>query len=222
MLAYASNRPVAAGRSSAPNAMLAIIALHVAAIAALMSARMDLPVKIADRPTIIDFIEDDTPPPADIVPEPRPEPRDSAVTRSTPAVPLPIPTPGPRFDVTPNPPTFDDIIGSKLDPAPRVDPVPTPTPVRAGPRLATAPGDLRPPYPASKLASGEEAVLRLNLTIDERGRVVAVEPIGRVDRTFLDAARRHLLARWRYRPATEDGRAVGATIAVTLRFQLEG
>ena len=65
-------------------------------------------------------------------------------------------------------------------------------------------------------------MLRPNLTIDERGRVVAVEPIGRADRVFLDAARRHLLAHWRYKPASEGGRAVGATIAVTLRFQLDG
>jgi protein TonB len=64
-------------------------------------------------------------------------------------------------------------------------------------------------------------VLRLNLTIDERGRVVAVDPIGRADGTFLEAARRHLIAHWRYRPATEDGRAVSSTLAVTLRFQLE-
>ena len=67
--------------------------------------------------------------------------------------------------------------------------------------------ELKPPYPASKLASEEEAVSGCRLTIDERGRVIAVEPLGRADPAFLDAARRHLLAHWRYKPAIEDGRA---------------
>jgi protein TonB len=49
-----------------------------------------------------------------------------------------------------------------------------------------------------------------------------VEPIGRADRVFVDAARRHLIAHWRYSPATEDGRAVASTKTITLRFQLDG
>jgi len=48
-----------------------------------------------------------------------------------------------------------------------------------------------------------------------------VEPVGRVDPIFLSAARRHLLSHWRYRPATEDGRAVTSTTVITLRFELD-
>jgi protein TonB len=65
-------------------------------------------------------------------------------------------------------------------------------------------------------------LLRLRLTIDERGRVVAVEPVGKSDRVFLEAARRYLVAHWRYRPASEDGRAVATSIVIALRFQLDG
>ena len=71
------------------------------------------------------------------------------------------------------------------------------------------------------MASDEEASLRLRLSIDARGRVVAVEPVGSADRAFLAAARRHLLAHWRYQPATEDGRAVASTTVITLRFELD-
>jgi protein TonB len=39
---------------------------------------------------------------------------------------------------------------------------------------------------------------------------------------FLRAARQYLLARWRYRPASEDGRAVSSSTIITLRFTLEG
>jgi protein TonB len=64
-------------------------------------------------------------------------------------------------------------------------------------------------------------VLKLRLTIDPNGRVVAVEPLNRADPVFLQAARRHLLAHWRYKPAMEDGRAVMSTTVITLRFQLD-
>ena len=36
------------------------------------------------------------------------------------------------------------------------------------------------------------------------------------------AARRHLIAHWRYKPASEDGRAVASSTVITLRFQLDG
>jgi protein TonB len=94
--------------------------------------------------------------------------------------------------------------------------------VKLGPQLATSASELKPPYPASKLITEEEATLRLKLMIDERGRVIAVDPVGNADRTFLEAARRYLIAHWRYKPATEDGRAVGSSMVITLRFQLDG
>jgi len=52
--------------------------------------------------------------------------------------------------------------------------------------------------------------------------VVAVDPVGRADPVFLAAARRHLIKNWRYRPASEDGRAIGSSLVITLRFQLDG
>jgi protein TonB len=80
---------------------------------------------------------------------------------------------------------------------------------------------LRPPYPESKRRTEEEAVLRLRLTIDDRGRVTAVDAIGTADPAFLAAARSHLIRYWRYKPATEDGRVVASTLTITLRFELE-
>ena len=93
--------------------------------------------------------------------------------------------------------------------------------VRVGPRAATPPDLLRPPYPEAKRRTEEEAVLRLRLAIDDRGRVTAVEPVGAADPAFLAAARSHLVRYWRYRPATEDGRAVATSLTITLRFELE-
>jgi protein TonB len=93
--------------------------------------------------------------------------------------------------------------------------------VRVGPRLATPASALRPPYPSSKLDSQEEAALKLRLQIDVRGRVTAVDPVGPADPAFLASARRHLIAKWRYQPATVDGQAVASTTVITLRFQIE-
>ena len=70
------------------------------------------------------------------------------------------------------------------------------------------------------LQSGSEASLRLRLGIDERGRVVSVEPVGRADPTFLAAARRHILRVWRYQPAMEGAKAVPSTTTITLKFEL--
>ena len=87
--------------------------------------------------------------------------------------------------------------------------------------LITPVWDLKPPYPVSKIASEEEAIFRLRITIDERGRVIAVEPLDRVDPAFLESARRHLLSHWRYKPASEGGRPVISSTVIRLRFQLD-
>ena len=218
MLAYAAHRRRIAERHSAPHVMLLIIAGHVALIAAVMSARMDLPQRILDRPIVFKPIPIPPPPPKDVPPPPKRSPVD--LDRTQPIVPIPQP----RDDlVEPKPlpqpfPGGDSVIPN---PQPRPDPMPIPSPVRTGPRFATPPGAVRPPYPPSKIASEEEAVLKLRLSIDPRGRVVAVEPIGRADPAFLAAARRHLLAHWRYKPATEDGRAIASATVISLRFELE-
>ena len=217
MLAYAAHRRRVAQRHSAPHVMLAIIAGHIALVAAVMSAKMDLPDRILHPPTVVTPIPLPKPPP----PEPRaqPKPSPSVVTR-TPAI---VPVPQPRddqFDPTPIP-SLPSLPAVRPTPNPEPRIAPMPAPVRVGPRFATPASAVRPPYPASKIQSEEEAVLKLRLSIDPRGRVVAVEPVGRVDPAFLAAARRHLLAHWRYKPATEDGRAIASSTTITLRFELD-
>jgi protein TonB len=218
MLAYAANAPRTAERRSSPNALLAIIAGHVALVAVVMSARMDLPAQILDGPIkIIRLHPIDPPPPPHPVRQAHPLP---GPTVADPRVPLP-PSPGPI--VLPDPDPVD--LGQATGPValPRPDPIPLPkAPVRTGAQLLTPSSDLRPAYPPAKLLAEQEASLKLRLTIDEHGRVIAVEPVGPADPVFLAAARRHLLARWRYKPASEDGRAIVSTMVIMLRFQLDG
>ena len=206
-----------------PNALLFIIGGHAALISAVMLAKSDLPTRIVHTGTEIQWI----PEPADPPPPPPPEPpqtKPNNPTKSTvdhfpTVVPIPKPTDTP-FD-TKDPPKTDlgPVIGTGLDTGPKVIPVP-PDPVRIAARSVTPERLLRPPYPADKQRLDEEGSLRLKLFIDERGRVTAVEPVGKVDRSFFESARRHLIANWRYKPATEDGHPVASSMTITLTFRL--
>lgn len=211
MLAYAASRPTAAGRQSSPHSFLFIATAHVLAIAVLASVKMDLPQRIRHAPLVIDLL------PLPPVPEHRLDPpqRSETSTRTTTTDSrVPLPLPGPTIIPDPGPTILDP-------PLPKLPPLPTPAGETRGPSLLTAPSALRPPYPADKLALEQEASLTLKLAIDSSGRVTAVEPVGRADRSFLEAARRHLISHWRYRPAMKDGRAVESTLLTTLHFRLD-
>jgi protein TonB len=220
MLAYAANRPLIAARRPAPNTMLAIIGIHVAAIAVLMSAKMDLPARIFRDPPLIFIPIPKVPDPIPTQPGPSPQPsQNQSVDHPQTEVNLAAQTDrhvdtGPTTPFNPGP-VLPFATGS-------IELPPTHLLVKLGPRLATPESELKPPYPQSKLLSEEEAVLNLKLTIDQNGRVIAVDPVGRVDAAFLTAARRHLLAHWRYKPASEDGRPISSSTVITLRFQLDG
>jgi protein TonB len=223
MLAYAAGRPRTGERRSSPNTMLLIISAHIAAVAMIMSAKMDLPRKMFDPPTkIISVPITPPPPPIETLTPPKSH---AIVTNSTTRV--EAPRTAATVTTTDEQPPVD--IGTAPDSVPAtgsvgtqtLPPLPQPVPTSTPAQPMTAASDLRPPYPESKLLAGEEASLTLRLTIDENGRVVGVAPIGRADPVFLAAARRHLMARWHYKPAMQDGRAVSSTLVVTLRFQLD-
>lgn len=216
MAAYAPT-PSFARRSRHPKTLLLIVGGHAALLAAVMSAKMDLPDKVIRTVTRVELIPIPKDPPPD--PQPQPEPRSapSRIDRVPVLVPVPMPDLA-RIEPLPRPLPLPDL-GSVIRPDPGLS-QPAVDPVRTGPRFATPAAKVRPPYPPGKLDRGEEAALRLRLTIDERGRVIAVEPVGETDRAFLEAARRHLIANWRYQPATEDGRPVSSSTVITLRFEV--
>ena len=221
MLAYAAQHPRPAGRAGSPKALTLIIAGHAVVIAAVMTARMELVRVTPFAP--IDIINVDTPPPLpdpQTKPEPKPQDpviQDSSIDQTQAMVDMGQST---SIDLDRGPPIGDLVREIGTGPTTIVDP-PRPAPVLSGPRLATAGDALKPPYPTDKLRLEQEATLRLRLTIDVRGRVTAVDPVGNADPSFLAAARRHILKVWRYKPATEDGVAVPTTTVINLSFRLE-
>jgi protein TonB len=221
MLAYAANRPPVVDRRPHPNTLLFIIGAHIAVVALVMSAKMELSPPAHYPRTIVDFIP---------LPKQPPAPRPATARVSQPLQPRQIDHVRPTVLTPPmnNPPVAVGL--EKIDPVPAAGtgtavipeiPRPIASAARSGPQLITSGSELKPPYPSSKLLNEEEAVLRLKLTISDQGRVVAVEPVGTADAAFLDAARRHLIAHWRFKPAIEDGHAVSSTTVVTIHFQLD-
>lgn len=198
-------------------ATLGLIVLgHAGLLALVMTAKSGEVFENPFTPTDIVFVPT-PPPPSRSEPQPDPRPSNSRITSVDPIVP-PLPSPGPTVDEFPQPlPQPGPVIGTGTLPTP----IPLDPPiVRKGPRFATVGDAIRPPYPISKREAGDEASLRLRLSIDERGRVVAVDPVGRADPTFLEAARRHILHVWRYQPAMEGAKAVPSTTTITLKFEL--
>ena len=219
MLAYAANRPQFAARHPSPRILLLVIAVHIAAVAVLLTMKSDLPQAITHPPISVDLLRDKPPPPQHVVKPQTPTPQPEA-TRTESHVPM-SPLQVPVIDSTPKLPDIRDLIGPSTPPTPNVEPQRLPPPAPRIARLLTPQSELRPPYPESKLLTGEEATLNLRLTINEQGRVVSVDPVGSADRVFLEAARRYLIAHWRYQPATRDGEPVATTVTITLRFELD-
>lgn len=218
MPVYAST-PGFADHRRHPRALMLIVGGHAVLIAAVMTAKMDLPIKVMDPATVIRFIPV-TPPPPPAPPKPvapQTQPASSSVDRVPAIVPTPQPS-GTEFDPSPGPINTGPVIGTGIEPGPPIA-VPSP-PVRVAARFVTPERYIKPPYPTDKQRLEEEATLRLRLFIDEHGRVTSVEPVGKVDRSFFEAARRHLIANWRYKPATEDGHPVASSTVITLSFRL--
>ena len=224
MLAYAASRPRVGVRQSSPNTLLFIILGHIVLLAVAMSVKEALPPIIKDPPTTIYRVPIDKPPPPTPTETKQPRHPSNAMTpheaHQQPQVPTStepqVPLGVPRTDFGSGGGTGT----SPLPPLPPLLPAP-PAGISRGATLLTSAADLRPPYPQSKLVAEEEATLKLRLTIDEQGRVVAVDPVGRADPIFLASARRHLIAHWRYKPAIKDGQPIPTSIVISLRFQLD-
>lgn len=158
------------------------------------------------------------PPPPPIVPvqrvptpaAPTAEPRRAVVPRPEPATPPLVE--GGTLPADPLPP-LEAGTGN-------VDVAPAPGPA-TGMQLAYAEAS-SPPYPRDALRSGHQGtvVLQVLVGVDGRPLEVVVET-GSGYRELDEAARRHVLRRWRFQPAMRDGRPVQAIGLVPIEFSLD-
>jgi len=80
--------------------------------------------------------------------------------------------------------------------------------------------DLQPPYPPSEERGENEGNVRIQVTIAPSGRVIAVRRLAATSEAFWRATERQALDRWRFRPATLDGRPVEGVKVMTVHFRL--
>lgn len=173
------------------------------------------PVEQPASPTIYQVIQRKLPPP----PIPTPVP----VTRTTTP---PAPAIQQKIEVPPQPPVFDrpqvgDIAADPIQLA-KVDPGlgRTITQPMAGAHLeyAVAPP---PSYPAEAVRNGLTGTVMLRVLVGVDGKPIDVQIERSSGHRILDAAaKRQVLAKWRFRPATQDGHAVQAIGVIPVEFNL--
>ena len=214
-----------AQKPKSPTSLVIVVALHGAALTALMLAKTEF----VRPPTVITDVfnvpvKDPPPPePADPVePKPRVESRIDVVP---PIIDRPI------FDqpVIDQPKIDDPVI---FDPGPigtgTVDPpadplpvpVPRPEPVRTEARLDSR-SRLQPPYPAAEERAEITGSVTVVVLIGTDGRVKAVEKVSAANEAFFRATEQQALRHWRFKPAMVDGRPVESRKTMTVHFRLD-
>lgn len=160
-----------------------------------------------------------------VVPPPPPKPEEAQIRK-----PVPRPSPQPvRIDVPADPPIVvadpqpGDIAMDPVIEKPAVSGQPSlgPDEPQEGAYLAYrhAPP---PPYPPQAIRAGETGTVILRATVDVDGTPLEVVIERSSGNRLLDnAARRHVLAKWRFEPATRDGVAVRAIGRVPIEFTLD-
>ena len=139
------------------------------------------------------------PAPAPVVPTPAEEPRPAAPT----AAPADAPTAAPGPAITaPGAPREAGAAGPAREPA-------APAPQRVGPRLdASWSGNSPPPYPAMARRLGDQGEVRLDIHVGADGSVLDVKLRKSSGSQLLDRTAIDTVKKWRFRPATVDGKPV--------------
>ena len=205
-----------------PVSLALVVALHAAGFGALILAGSTQFLQQARQPLVMR--------PIPIPPDPPPIPQEPDVRQ---------PTERPVFVDTSPPiaPVNDNRVATGeseprlpvvADPGPRtIETLPVrqpdpPPPVRReaqlDPRYAR---DLQPPYPPPELRAERNGFVRIRLTIAPNGRVSAVERLSATSDAFWRATEQQALNRWRFRPATVDGRPVQGSKVMTVNFRIQ-
>ncbi len=224
-------------RTARPVSFGAVVLLHGAAIAAVLLIKGPGWIVSTDKPLEVVDVKL-RPPPPEVPPPPSPDLK----TPQVPTIsqldvpPRVIPTPVPSIPASGDPiGPSSAVIGSgtlppsgvgtrpepRIEPRSEVPPREIRPPVRVDsqfdPRFA---GALQPPYPVSEERNEREGSVRLRVTIGADGRVKSAERVSATSDAFWQATQRHALSRWRFKPATVDGRPVESSKVLSIRFEL--
>lgn len=212
-----------------PGAVAVVVLMHGAALTALLLAKNPEVVRRVFDPTITYTVRMPPPPPP-LPPTPQPdEPLRRVETYTVPPIPTPARTDSQIVrDPAPLPPQREALASNENVEGPPLPPqrppiervIVPPTPVRLA--AVMIPGNLQPPYPTAEQRMEREGRVVIRVTIGPDGRVVAAQKVSATSDAFYEATERHARARWRFRPATVDGRPVETTKTMTVLFKLDG
>lgn len=185
-----------------------VILFHVLLVYALMSGLAREAVEQIAGPIATKVIEE-VRPDVDEPPPPPPPPLEP---------PPPYVPPPPDFAIAPlpastAPTTAITQVQTQVvaPPPPAVD-----VPPRENPRRPNE----APVYPPASKRAGEEGVVMLQFYVNEEGRVTEVRVAKSSGFPRLDEAAERMAVRWRFIPATRDGKPVGYWVTRPYRFSL--
>lgn len=160
-------------------------------------------------------------PPPDAVTEPEP-PKEPPKPQPTPAATPKPAAPKPKAPKQEEKRTGRRAVGDGSSPIPGTDAT---TAAASTGALTGQPGYLRnphPAYPEEARRLGQEGVVHLRVTLDERGNVVSVVLARSSGFPLLDErALTTVRDRWRFKPARRNNVAVGTDVVVPIRFRLD-
>lgn len=96
-----------------------------------------------------------------------------------------------------------------------------PDPVIVGARLKTRyAGQFQPDYPVGQLRSEREGEVSVRVLVGTDGRVKQIELIESPHVDFWNATRKQALNKWRFTPATKDGKPFESWMTLKVRFEI--
>lgn len=217
------SRSAYANRRS-PAALAAAIALNGGLVGLLIAVPVTLKIMPHDPPMRVYKVPLAPPPPPVADPPPQavehpiaqPQPQPVQPPRPTVVEPIvPLVGNGPITGIESR--LEGDASGAILPPiAPPAEPVL----VKASPDPRFA-ARFRPAYPPALRREGLEGSVTVRVTIDEQGRVVAIEQVRATHPAFFEETRQQALRAWRFRPAMRDGVPVRSEQVLTVQFRME-
>jgi periplasmic protein TonB len=188
------------------------LALHAAAVAALLSYEPARSALAAAAPIFVEFLS--PPRPEQKKPEPvvaAPKPR-AVAKRAPPRVVAPIPE-APAASATPPPP-----VPVAAAPVAAPPPVTVTAPIFNADYLQNP----APPYPPMSRRLREEGRVLLRVQVSTGGAATQVELRESSGHPRLDEAALEAVRRWRFVPARRGAEPVAAWVLVPISFRLEG
>lgn len=206
-------------KSASPTRLALVAGGHALVLGAVMMAAGPEITRLVRPPLIITSIPVPQPPPPDTPPPERTERQMPVRLDPIVAPPRPpdLPPLGPGAQ-TGDPPAGPVGGGTVIPDRPPDPPAPVRRAAEVDPRFASA---LQPQYPAAEQRAGRTGTVIIRVTIGPDGRVRAAERVSATSDLFWAAAERQALSRWRFRPATIDGRPVESTKIMTIHFRIE-